>query len=1032
MMARLIPGRVRNEGIKLYEQGLVSFQDDNKGILQIEVETYQVQYGADDEDITCQCDTFHMKHYCKHIAAVEYFLKNDQKGKLFLKQLTNQTKIKETTKKMTSFGSLFLDSLAMNEDDSVKYRLSALGSRSPFSSDYWWSLKINRLPDDRSYVIRDIKGFLQLIKKEGFYQIGKNYFEQLSWLQFDPSSQDLIEFLWRLASDTDKGDNENIFPNHARHLRLPSGFFEEGIHYLTSLYDFTFEGPSQTYHHLFVRSLEAEAGLYEFKVEVHRKSIELQIAEKNVQYLFDNDYLLYQDTFYHLTLKQRKMVQAIRSLPIEADLAKHIHFDLDDHAKLAASLSDFKQIGLVEAPKSFAIRDFEVTFQFDLLNRDEISCQLMFDYGNYQVSDKASLEALPFASHLKKEEKINRSLLAFGFSPQFYSKKRLTSAKELYTFFEETVPCFERLGNVALSTAIQALQVKEMPKIAIKRNQGLLDISFDFSTIIENDIDQAVTALFQNNPYFVSQTGQLVVFDDETQKVSKSLQELRARQLKNGHLQLDGIRALQVSKLFEGMTSVHFSKELEELAYHLQHPETFSIKPLPVKAQMRDYQRNGVQWLSMLNHYGFGGILADDMGLGKTLQTLAFLASHLKSDSKVLILSPSSLIYNWFDECQKFTPQLDVVVSYGLKQTRDQIIEEGHQITITSYSSFRQDFETYQAFHYDYLILDEAQVIKNAQTKISHCLRAFNTANCFALSGTPIENKMLEIWSIFQIVLPGLLPTKKEFLKLTAEQVSRYIKPFVMRRKKEDVLPELPDLIETNYSNEMTDEQKAIYLAQLRQMQDQIRNSSDVDISRQKIEILSGITRLRQICDTPSLFMDYQGESGKLDSLRILLTQIKENGHRALIFSQFRGMLDLAKQEMTALGLTSYQMTGSTPANERQEMTRAFNNGSKDAFLISLKAGGVGINLTGADTVILIDLWWNPAVEMQAISRAYRIGQKENVEVYRLITRGTIEEKILKLQESKRNLVTTVLDGNESRASMSIEEIKEILGLNTH
>lgn len=323
-------------------------------------------------------------------------------------------------------------------------------------------------------------------------------------------------------------------------------------------------------------------------------------------------------------------------------------------------------------------------------------------------------------------------------------------------------------------------------------------------------------------------------------------------------------------------------------------------------------------------------------------------------------------------------------------------------------------------------------MIKNAQTKISHCLRAFNTANCFALSGTPIENKMLEIWSIFQIVLPGLLPTKKEFLKLTAEQVSRYIKPFVMRRKKEDVLPELPDLIETNYSNEMTDEQKAIYLAQLRQMQDQIRNSSDVDISRQKIEILSGITRLRQICDTPSLFMDYQGKSGKLDSLRILLTQIKENGHRALIFSQFRGMLDLAKQEMTALGLTSYQMTGSTPANERQEMTRAFNNGSKDAFLISLKAGGVGINLTGADTVILIDLWWNPAVEMQAISRAYRIGQKENVEVYRLITRGTIEEKILELQESKRNLVTTVLDGNESRASMSIEEIKEILGLNTH
>lgn len=1028
-MARLIPGRIRNEGIEFYEQGLVRILDDHEGLLQAEVGPYHVQYGADDEDVTCQCDVFEARQYCKHIAAVEYFLKNDEEGKRFSEQLSDQTEHKAETQKMTSFGSLFLDSLAMNDDDTIKYRLSALGSRSPFSSDYWWSLKINRLPDDRSYVIRDIKGFLQLVKKEGFYQIGKNYFEQLSWLQFDKPSQELIDLLWRLSSDTDKGEQDNVFPNHGRHLRLPSGFFEEGIHLLTGLYDFSFEGPSQTYHHLFVRPLDAEAGLYHFKVEVHRKSIELQITEKNVQYFFDNTYLLYQDIFYHLSLKQAKMVQAIRSLPIDADLAKHIHFDLDDQAKLAASLLEFKQIGSVEAPKSFTIRDFDVTFQFDLVGQDEISCQLLFDYGYYQVADKATLDQLPFAGNYKKEEKINRCLKTFGFSPQFYSKKRLSSKAELYAFFTEMVPYVERIGTVVLSSSLEGLRSKERPQIAIERKGGLLDISFDFSTIVEDDIDDALTALFQNNSYFVSQSGQLVVFDEETQKVSHSLQELRAKHLKNGHMQLDGIAALQVSQLFEGMSSVHLSKELAELVHHLQHPETFAIKPLAVQAQVRDYQRQGIQWLSMLDHYGFGGILADDMGLGKTLQTIAFISSQLRPDSKVLILSPSSLIYNWLDECQKFTPQLDVVVSYGLKQVRDHLIEEGHQITITSYSSFRQDFETYQAFEYDYLILDEAQVIKNGQTKIAQCLRAFNAKNCFALSGTPIENKLLEIWSIFQIVLPGLLPAKKEFLKMTAKQVSRYIKPFIMRRKKEDVLPELPNLIEMTYPNEMTDSQKAIYLAQLRQMHDQIRTASDADINRRKIEILSGITRLRQICDTPSLFMDYDGESGKLESLRTLLLQIKENGHRALIFSQFRGMLDLAKQEMDALGLTAYQMTGSTPANERQEMTRAFNNGSKDVFLISLKAGGVGLNLTGADTVVLIDLWWNPAVEMQAISRAHRIGQEDNVEVYRLITRGTIEEKILELQESKRNLVTTVLDGNESRASMSIEEIKEILGL---
>ena len=432
----------------------------------------------------------------------------------------------------------------------------------------------------------------------------------------------------------------------------------------------------------------------------------------------------------------------------------------------------------------------------------------------------------------------------------------------------------------------------------------------------------------------------------------------------------------------------------------------------------------------MLDHYGFGGILADDMGLGKTLQTITFLASRLKPDMRVLILSPSSLIYNWLDEFKRFAPEIDVVVSYGLKSVRDDIIAQNHQVTITSYSSFRQDFEEYQKHSFDYLILDEAQVMKNTQTKIAHYLRQFDVGHCFALSGTPIENKLLEIWSIFQIVLPGLLPDKKTFLKMDAKEVARFIKPFIMRRRKEEVLPELPDLIEINYPNELDDKQKAIYLAQLRQMQETLVGASDEDINRHKIEILSGITRLRQICDTPSLFMDYKGNSGKLDSLRILLAQIKDNGHRALVFSQFRGMLDLVEDEMAELGLTSYKITGSTPADARQEMTRAFNNGSKDAVLISLKAGGVGLNLTGADTVILVDLWWNPAVEMQAISRAHRLGQKDNVEVYRLITRGTIEEKILEMQENKKNLVTTVLDGNEARASMTIEDIKEILGIN--
>jgi len=251
-----------------------------------------------------------------------------------------------------------------------------------------------------------------------------------------------------------------------------------------------------------------------------------------------------------------------------------------------------------------------------------------------------------------------------------------------------------------------------------------------------------------------------------------------------------------------------------------------------------------------------------------------------------------------------------------------------------------------------------------------------------------------------------------------------------MRRKKEDVLQELPELTEVVYRNDLVDSQKAIYLAQLQQMQERVLHATDEELNRNKIEILSGLMRLRQICDTPALFLEsYQGGSGKLDSLRELLEQIHSSNHRVLIFSQFRGMLDLIEQELHHLGMGAFKITGSTPAKERQEMTMAFNGGEKDAFLISLKAGGVGLNLTGADTVILVDLWWNPAVEAQAIGRAHRIGQERKVEVYRMITRGTIEEKIQELQDNKKNLISTILDGTESRSSLSMAEIREILGI---
>lgn len=1028
-MAKLMPGRVRNEGIKLFEKGVITIHQVSETQLDTTVDQHHLIYALNDSEIMCDCDAFAQKGYCPHLAAVEYYLKNDKEGQQLLAELEEEQESAQGQERGHSFGGLFLEGLSLNEDDTIRYSLTVEGEESTYGSEIWWSLRLRRLPDERSYVIRDIPAFLKLVETEGYYQIGKNYYEPLSLIQFDQASQSFLNFLGRMLPDESKTNLDFMLPNNARHLRLSYGFFEEGLKLMQELDGFSFEWEGLEYHQLLVEDLTAEANLFSFEICVEPKMIELTVAEKNSQAFFNNRILFYQGVFYRLNRKQQKLLVGLRSLPIGSDLNKHVSFNLDEQSILAASLFDFKTMGLVKAPKAFDIKDFTPRFHFGLKSENEITLALAFDFDGLLVNNHHELSHLGFTSNYRHEQAVFRLMDKYGFPPDFQSNKLLNSSQELYDFFTNTIPAFENAGTVLIGETLRDLRVEQSPQVQVERQGNLLDISFDFSSLDDEDVDHALEALMESAPYFINRSGQLIVFDEATHRVSESLKNLRARYSGQGHLELTQLAAYQLMDALSENHSVSFSKDFQLLTQHLRHPETFDLPAYQVEVALRPYQERGVQWLSMLHHYGFGGILADDMGLGKTLQTIAYLSAHLEEGQRVLVLSPSSLIYNWQDEFKKFTPQLDVAVSYGLKPKRDDIIAEDHQIIITSYASFRQDFEAYKAGKYDYLILDEAQVMKNTQTKIAKYLRDFSVPHCLALSGTPIENHLLEIWSIFQIILPGLLPAKKAFLKLTPKEVARYISPFILRRKKEEVLPDLPDLIEVTHQSELSDDQKAIYLAQLQQMQQGLILASDQEINRRKVEILSGITRLRQICDTPALFMDYAGDSGKIDSLRDLLSQIKGSDHRVLIFSQFRGMLDITEGLLEELGISSYKLTGSTPSDSRQEMTRAFNQGSRDAFLISLKAGGVGLNLTGADTVILIDLWWNPAVEMQAISRAHRIGQEQNVEVYRLITRGTIEEKILELQEGKKNLVTTVLDGNESRASMTIEDIKEILGI---
>lgn len=1028
-MAKLIPGKIRSEGILLYENGKVTLQEMKNQYLYFRIDNDSLRYSLDDQAIFCSCDFFQKKKFCVHLAAGEAFLKNDEKGKELLLGLEQDATESQETKEKVSFGSLFLDQvLPKIESKEIRFGLSATGHVDDYSGQFLWTLRIYRRPDERTYVVRDVLAFLQAIRKQSHFAIGKSYYEPISYAAFDPESRALIRFLEGLLSG-DTVHDALFFPNGGRHLYFPMSFFEEAVQLLMDLPSFTLEVGMDTYQEVFFQELQEDSGLFSFQVVEMKEFIELQVQVASYK-MVEGRFLLVNGHFYQISPLQKILIEAVQSLPLSSDQKRHVQFDLSDQTKLTYSLEQFRKIGEVKAPSNFYIHDFQPHFTFDLSEQGEVLLEVAFVYEDCIVRSDQELKNLPYSSNFDKERLVFETILAAGFTNHFQTKRSPLLPKQIYPFFQQTLPLFEQLGEVEVSEKLLDLYQVEKPKIDIQTSGRLLEIGFEFDSIDPSEVDQVMSALIEKNDYYISQTGKVLIFDEETKQISQTLLNLRAKKTKTGQLQTNRIAAFQLSQLFETADNVQFSEEFRHLAHDLIHPEQFPLGKLQVTAKLRDYQELGVRWLSMLNHYGFGGILADDMGLGKTLQTIAFLSSVVTSDSKILILAPSSLIYNWKEEFEKFAPQMKVEVIYGLKASRDEIIASNPQVAITSYASFRQDVEQYEKNQYQYLILDEAQVMKNSQTKIAQYLRKFDVPHTFALSGTPIENHVEELWSIFQIVLPGLFPGKKEFKQLSPETISHYVKPFIMRRKKSEVLQELPDLIEMTYKNELADDQKTIYLAQLKQMQDRILSSSEEELNRSKMEILSGLMRLRQICDTPSLFLeDYAGESGKLDSLRQLLEQIKDGNQRVLIFSQFRGMLDIIEKELDALKMTSFKITGSTPANERQDMTNAFNSGQGDAFLISLKAGGVGLNLTGADTVILVDLWWNPAVEDQAIGRAHRMGQDKNVEVYRMITRGTIEEKIQELQTSKRHLVSTILDGTETRSSLSIEEIREILGI---
>lgn len=617
-----------------------------------------------------------------------------------------------------------------------------------------------------------------------------------------------------------------------------------------------------------------------------------------------------------------------------------------------------------------------------------------------------------------------------------------------FAFLHGIVPQLEQLAKVYATTSVKerVIRVSPPPKILAHFNErsNWLEFRFAIDGIPEAEIRDVLSALEDKRKYYRLRSGALLPLETRAFRtlvdfLNGNRPFLSDAETAEFALPTAGGLHLLGEYAEESGGPIRLDRGLRRLVDSLRSPDLLDF-PLPdaLSGVLRDYQQTGYRWLKTLAHYRLGGVLADDMGLGKTIQSIAYLLSVLpeirQSGRPALVVAPASLLYNWLGELTRFAPEIRAAVADGMKAEREAVLARAGEtdVLIVSYPLLRRDTAHYEQLDLHTLILDEAQAIKNPDTQTAKAVKRLRAGFRFALTGTPIENSLEELRSVFEAVLPGLYPNRRRFAELPRETVAKRARPFLLRRLKSDVLGELPEKIETIRVSELLPEQKRLYAAHLAKLRYETLKHLDnsEELGRSRLQFLAGLTRLRQICCHPALFVDgYAGRSAKFEQLIETLEECRRAGRRVLVFSQFTEMLGLIGRELGYREMSFFYLDGATPVRERVELCERFNEGEKEIFLISLKAGGTGLNLTGADTVILYDLWWNPAVERQAEDRAHRMGQTRVVQVIRLVAKGTVEEKMHELQRKKTELIDSVIrPGEEELGQLSDTDLLGLLG----
>ncbi|GAA0356899.1 DEAD/DEAH box helicase [Bacillus horti] len=902
----------------------------------------------------------------------------------------------------------------------------------------------------RPYFVKNLDDFLYALDQELTYPLTPKF-------EFDPDDhfveeQDLYilqQFLKLQGIKRTSYNGRRMFfeeePKDDRFI-VPDVLFPEVLTLLESASHVSYKNKFDRTLPLLITELEKHDITFDIEPSTEGKTVYLKLANiaEYTFFLKEHRVVLYGEHLIRLNEEQAHIMEMLfAEAESEEYMAKLSHPQLEEFCSYV--LPKLEQVGRVQMKEEVTslIQQYPLKARLELdLNGGLLTGQLFFQYGEESWNPLSVVAMEPRETVLRRDLEKEETLLALMSQTAFIEEDDVYVAEGEEQMIEVLFEDLLQIGKYAdiySTVAVQRMMtiIEVPPSIHLSTNDQMnwLDLSFSIEGIPEEDVDSVLNAIRQNRRVYRLSTGSFVHLENDVfQGVKEALRQLAPEK---GNVSRRMSVPLYKAVALEEVAAQRFklSESLKQLIEQLRQPETIEYEvPKKVQAELRPYQQTGFRWLRALSQFGLGGILADDMGLGKTLQAITFLQSlyEEKPSLRALVLAPASLLYNWKKELERFAPSLQTCVIAGTKIEREQLMQDHQraQVWITSYPLIQRDEVMFEGEVFDALILDEAQATKNEASKTTKAVRSLRASSIFALSGTPVENRLEELYSIFQTIMPGLLGSKKSFRGLERQEIAKRVRPFILRRMKKEVLQELPDKIEQVQYTDLTDEQKMLYLAQVKSLAKEVdQAAAENRFQERRMHILAGLTKLRQICCHPQLILpDESYASGKFERLLELVQEGLDADHRIVIFSQFTSMLSLIRREFDEQGLPYHYLDGSTPSEQRVELAERFNNGEHSLFLVSMKAGGTGLNLTGGDTVILFDTWWNPAVEQQAADRVYRYGQKKTVQVVKLITTGTIEEKMLALHEKKKALVEEIIQpGEQSLSSLKLEDIKELL-----